>query len=100
MNSSFSHHAPDLEHAFLTRRELLQRVGMGFGTMAAGSLFNQHASAATLDPMAVKRPHFEPKAKRVVHFFMNGGPSQVRRQGTAKRAQDGAPDWGWLQIAL
>lgn len=77
MNSSISHHAPNLEHAFLTRRELLQRVGMGFGTVAAGSLFNQQAAAATLDPMALKRPHFEPKAKRVVHFFMNGGPSHV-----------------------
>ena len=56
---------------------MLQRVGMGFGSMALGSVLQQQAGAATLDPMALRRPHFEPKAKRVVHFFMNGGPSQV-----------------------
>ncbi|SVC52806.1 uncharacterized protein METZ01_LOCUS305660, partial [marine metagenome] len=27
-------------------------------------------------PHAPKLPHFAPKAKRVVHLFMNGGPSQ------------------------
>jgi hypothetical protein len=29
------------------------------------------------DPLAAKAPHFEPRAKQVVHLFMNGGPSQV-----------------------
>ena len=29
------------------------------------------------DPLAPKRPHFEPKAKRVIFLFMHGGPSQV-----------------------
>lgn len=77
MISSPSHHAPNLEHAFLTRRQLLSRMGMGVGGMALGSLFENEASAATLNPLALKRPHFEAKAKRVVHFFMNGGPSQV-----------------------
>ena len=78
MSQTPSHHAPSLEHAFLTRRELLNRVGMGMGGLALGSLFSgPQAAAATLDPLAVRRPHFEPKAKRVVHFFMNGGPSQV-----------------------
>ncbi|SVC42977.1 uncharacterized protein METZ01_LOCUS295831, partial [marine metagenome] len=28
-------------------------------------------------PHVPKSPHFAPKAKRVVHLFMNGGPSQV-----------------------
>jgi hypothetical protein len=28
-------------------------------------------------PLAPKRPHFPAKAKRVVHLFMNGGPSHV-----------------------
>ncbi len=78
MNFSNSHHAPNPEHAFLTRRQLLQRAGMGFGSVALGSLMGQSsASAAMLDPMAVRKPHFEPKAKRVVHFFMNGGPSHI-----------------------
>ncbi len=78
MKTSLSHHAPSLEHAFLTRRQMLNRVGMGFGGLALGSLFSDNASAAsTLNPLALKKPHFEPKAKRMVHFFMNGGPSQV-----------------------
>ena len=77
MISSPSHHAPNLEDAFLTRRQLLNRMGMGVGGMALGSLFENEAAAATLNPLALKRPHFEAKAKRVVHFFMNGGPSQV-----------------------
>ncbi|MEG7982436.1 DUF1501 domain-containing protein, partial [Listeria monocytogenes] len=29
------------------------------------------------NPFGVRQSHFEPKAKRVIHFFMNGGPSQV-----------------------
>jgi hypothetical protein len=28
-------------------------------------------------PLSIRRPHFAPKAKRVVHFFLNGGPSHV-----------------------
>lgn len=27
--------------------------------------------------MAASKPHFAPKAKRVIHFFLNGGPSHV-----------------------
>lgn len=57
---------------------MLSRVGMGFGSMAMGSLFSPgEAAAATMNPLALKPAHFEPKAKRVVHFFMNGGPSHV-----------------------
>ncbi len=44
---------------------------MGFGGLALGSLFGGEASAAETVC------HFAPKAKRVVHLFMNGGPSQV-----------------------
>ena len=29
------------------------------------------------DLQAVSKPHFAPKAKRVIHFFLNGGPSHV-----------------------
>jgi hypothetical protein len=38
------------------------------------------ASAAmpdTLTPLAPKKPHFAPKAKRVIWLFINGGPSHV-----------------------
>ena len=55
----------------LDRRDFLRRCGMGFGGLALGGLVSDNASAETTGP------HFAPKAKRVVHLFMNGGPSQV-----------------------
>jgi len=62
----------------LSRRDLLARSGMGLGSLGLASLLNDQASrgneAATL---AVKSPHFMPRAKRVIHFFLNGGPSHV-----------------------
>ncbi len=64
-----------LEHQFLTRRELLNRVGTGFGAFALGSLLG-NANAAQ-NPMSIKPPQSFGRAKRVVHFFMNGGPSHV-----------------------
>ncbi len=32
---------------------------------------------AFANPLAARPPHFAPKVKRVIHLFMNGGPSQV-----------------------
>ena len=75
-----SHHPLNLEHAFLTRRQMLSRTGMGMGAMALGGLMGADQAQAGLDsnnPFGVRQSHFEPKAKRVIHFFMNGGPSQV-----------------------
>jgi len=73
-----SHHTPNLDHLFLTRRGLLSRVGMGFGSLALGNLLGGNASAAAIsNPLELRSSQFQPKAKRVVHFFMNGGPSQV-----------------------
>jgi hypothetical protein len=33
--------------------------------------------AESINPLAPHAPHFAPKAKRVIHFFLNGGPSHV-----------------------
>ena len=75
-----------IAHHFLTRRELLQRCGTGFGALALTSLLADDVSSTPHSafraphsdgPLAPKRPHFAPKIKRVVHLFMNGGPSQV-----------------------
>lgn len=60
----------------LDRRDFLRRCGMGFGGLALGGLMGENASAAPVDAYG-SIPHFAPKAKRVVHLFMNGGPSQV-----------------------
>ncbi|WZO99448.1 DUF1501 domain-containing protein [Isosphaeraceae bacterium EP7] len=61
------------------RREMLRRSGMGFGMLGLAGVMSGDAPAATteLNPLAPKAPHFAPKAKRMVHLFMNGGPSQV-----------------------
>jgi hypothetical protein len=74
----------------LTRREVLERCGMGFGLLGlAGVLASNDLPALvsraeanenslrSLGPMAPKAPHFAPRAKQVVHLFMNGGPSHV-----------------------
>lgn len=75
-------HLPCLTDHFLTRRDLLRRSGMGFAALGlAGLLEPTQASAAAsappVNPVTPKQPHFPGKAKRVVHLFMNGGPSHV-----------------------
>jgi len=49
---------------------------MGMGALALGSML-QSADASEANPLAVRKPHFAAKAKRVIHLFMNGGPSHV-----------------------
>src|SRR6188508_1030560 len=71
-----SHLSIDMEfrNSFgLTRRDFLARVGMGMGMISAGALAQDESPS----PLAPRAPHFAPKAKRVVHFFLNGGPSHV-----------------------
>lgn len=72
------HHPPRLADLFLTRRELLQRGGMGVGMLGLAGLLGSETPAATdINPLAPKKPQFAGKAKRVVHLFMNGGASHV-----------------------
>jgi hypothetical protein len=68
-----------LDDTPMGRREMLRRSGMGFGMLGLAGVLSGDAPAATteLNPMAPKAPHFAPKAKRMVHLFMNGGPSHV-----------------------
>lgn len=63
----------------LTRRELLRRSGQGIGMLGLAAVLADDGRlvAAPATPLAPKQPHFAPKAKRLVHLFMNGGPSQV-----------------------
>src|SRR4051812_37950789 len=65
---------------FLTRREMLQRCGMGLGSLGLAALVQSeslHAAPVSVNPLAPRPAPLPAKAKRVVHFFMNGGPSQV-----------------------
>ncbi|MFZ4987157.1 MAG: DUF1501 domain-containing protein [Blastocatellia bacterium] len=69
-----------LADRLLTRRELLQACGTGLGSLALATLIGADAQAdqkGHSGPLAPKPPHFTPRAKRVIHLFMNGGPSQV-----------------------
>ena len=56
----------------LNRRDLLTRSGIGLGMLALADLSANEASAAR-----PQQPHFKPKAKRIIHIFLNGGPSHV-----------------------
>lgn len=58
-----------------SRRDFLARVGMGLGALSLGTLARGEAMLAS--PTVARAPHFAPKAKRVIHFFLNGGPSHV-----------------------
>ena len=76
-------HGLALEDHFLTRRQLLRRSGMGFGMLGLASVLGSASLTSTaqastdINPLAPRKPHFPPKARQVVHLFMNGGPSHV-----------------------
>ncbi len=53
------------------RREFLKRCGLGFGSLALADLLCQPARAGQ------SGPHFRPRARSVIHVFLNGGMSQV-----------------------
>ena len=71
------------------RRHFFQNVGTGIYGAALASLLSRDLRANTVgetpkpgDPrpiynLAPRKPQFEPKAKAVIHLFMNGGPSQM-----------------------
>lgn len=67
-----------------SRRHWLSRIGTGFGTLGLASVLAQDdllsseaTSPISTSPLAPKRSHFQPRAKRVIFLFMNGGPSHV-----------------------
>lgn len=59
------------------RREMLRRMGAGFGMIGMAGAAGTLEAASEVSPLAPKRPHFAPKAKHVIQLFMPGGPSQV-----------------------
>ena len=66
-----------------SRRDFLRATSCGFGSLALNAILQQQATAGTggrskkASPLAVKQPHFPPKAKRIIFLFMAGGPSQM-----------------------
>ena len=68
--------------AYLTRRQFFSKTAVGIGGAALASLLQRDLGAALAgQPARVGGldgfPQFAPKAKRVIHFFLNGGPSHV-----------------------
>lgn len=63
----------------VSRRHMLQRLGTGVGALGLAGLLQAETpvSGSAGGPLAPKLPMFAPRAKRIIHLFMNGGPSQV-----------------------
>lgn len=61
-----------------TRRAFLSRSGLGLGGLALMDLL---AAAEPTRPNPFKgildKPHFPPRARRIIYLFMSGGPSQL-----------------------
>lgn len=69
----------------ITRRHFLYNMATGIGGIALGSLVGcsfsggkpNSAAGMPLNPLALKSPHFPPKAKNVIYLHMAGAPSQL-----------------------
>jgi hypothetical protein len=68
------------EHArHLTRRWFFQECGVGMASLAALDMMRStgQAAPAPASPLAMKKPHYPAKAKRVIYLFMGGAPSHL-----------------------
>ena len=81
------HHRPNPADLLLNRRDLLRRCGMGMGAVTLATMLGEIGGLApaaraadlgeSVNPLAPHAAHFPGRAKRVIHFFLNGGPSHV-----------------------
>ncbi len=83
----------------VTRRHFLQNTGIGLGSIALASMFADRSAAssrAATNPLAVKQPHFTPKAKRVIYLHMTGSPPNLDlfdyKPELIKRNDEDCPD--------
>ena len=83
---SHDHHhccgvSTNIEDYFLTRRQFLNRVGLGIGALGLATLLPADLLAAptatSLNPLAPRLPPLPAKAKSVIHIFAQGAPSHV-----------------------
>ena len=69
------------EHKRLqTRRHFFGKTATGIGAAALASMINPLAAAGQSSNKnlgVLEKPHFAPKAKRVIYLFMSGAPSQI-----------------------
>src|SRR5688572_17920024 len=64
-------------HPLPSRREFLNRFGLGLRGIALADMLSNDVPAAPLDRGVLGQPHFAPKAKRIIYLFMSGAPSQL-----------------------
>src|SRR5258706_11710786 len=82
----------------MTRRSFLGRASTGIGSMALASLLNRGELSADdpRDPGFLKTLHHAPKAKRIIHLYMAGGPSHLEtfdyKPKLAKMSGEPMPD--------
>jgi hypothetical protein len=73
------------EDLLVTRRQFLNRTGLGFGALSLTGLVGLGllpedaigVDPSSYSPLAPKTPHFAPKAKRIIHIFASGAPSHI-----------------------
>src|SRR5262245_34707009 len=67
--------------ADVTRRHFLSSAGIGIGAMALSTLAGEHARADVavnaMQPLAERRPHFTPRANRVIYLHLTGSPPNL-----------------------
>ena len=68
---------PDFPCGRIQRRQFLADCGLGFTGLALGAMLHRDGMAADRAILPTGRPHFAPKAKSVIWFFMNGGASHL-----------------------
>jgi hypothetical protein len=63
----------------LSRRNFFQNLGIGLGGLGLLTLLDDTLGSALPVSFDVlpKKPHFKPRARRVIFLFQNGGPSHV-----------------------
>lgn len=68
----------------MNRRRFLFEMGGGLGGVALAALLAEEGLLRgaeevkpAADPFAPRKPHFEPKAKRIIQIFLAGGQSQI-----------------------
>jgi len=71
-----------LRRSGFSRREFLMNTSCGFGYLAflgiaAEAAERENIGKGVAGPLAPKKPHFVPKAKRIIFLFMHGGVSHV-----------------------
>jgi len=66
-----------LPPALQSRRELLSRIGMGFGGIALSDLLRGDRQTMAGVGGSLPDTHHRPQAKRVIYLFQSGGPSQL-----------------------